>query len=149
VLVRRAVFDSTGRFDDRFALTGGEDLQFFRRARSLGARIVWADEASVEEWVPASRANLRWLLNRAYRGGTTLGQVDRDRPDVFIARPMRVLRGLGRVVQGALLTPVALVALRDRHVRLVRALQLIWRGTGMITGVLGRRYEEYRVTHPV
>ncbi len=148
VLVRRAVFDTTGRFDDRFALTGGEDLQFFRRARSLGARIVWADDASVEEWVPASRANVAWLLRRAYRGGTTLGQVDRDRSDVLIARPSRVVRGLGRVVQGTLLTPVALIAPR-RHVRLVRALQLICRGAGMIAGVLGRRYEEYRVTHPV
>jgi succinoglycan biosynthesis protein ExoM len=149
VLVRRAVFDTTGRFDNRFALTGGEDLQFFRRARQQGARIVWADDASVEEWVPTSRTNVGWLLRRAYRGGTTLGQVDRDRPDVWIARPARVLRGAGRMVQGVLFTAVALVALRDRRVRLVRALQLIWRGAGMIAGVMGGRYEEYRVTHPV
>lgn len=149
VLARRSVFETTGQFDDRFALTGGEDLQFFRRARSLGARIVWADDASVEEWVPSSRTNLGWLLRRAYRSGSTLGQVDRDRPDVLIARPSRVVRGFGRMVQGALLTPVALVAPRTRHVRLVRSLQLIWRGAGMIAGVLGGRYEEYRVTHPV
>jgi GT2 family glycosyltransferase len=149
VLARRAVFETTGRFDDRFALTGGEDLQFFRRARSLGARIVWADDASVEEWVPASRTNLGWLLRRAYRSGSTLGQVDRDHPDAMIARPARVVRGFGRMVQGVLLMPVALLALRNRHVRLVRALQLIWRGAGMIAGVLGGRYEEYRVTHPV
>jgi succinoglycan biosynthesis protein ExoM len=149
VLVRRAVFDATGRFDDRFALTGGEDLQFFRRAKATGARIVWANDASVEEWIPASRANLGWLLRRAYRSGATLGQVDRDRPDAIVARPMRVVRGLGRMVQGALLTPVALVSFRWRQVRLVRALQLIYRGAGMIAGVLGGRYEEYRVTHPV
>jgi hypothetical protein len=149
VLVRRAVFDTTGRFDDRFALTGGEDLQFFRRAKANGARIVWANDASVEEWIPASRANLGWLLRRAYRSGATLGQVDRDRPDAIVARPMRVLRGFGRMVQGALVTPLALLSLRGRQVRLVRALQLIWRGAGMIAGVLGGRYEEYRVTHTV
>lgn len=149
VLVRRAVFDKTGRFDDRFALTGGEDLQFFRRAKANGARIVWANDASVEEWIPASRANLGWLLRRTYRNGATLGQVDRDRPDVLIALPVRIVRGLGRMVQGVLLMPVALLSRRDRQVRLVQALQLIWRGAGMITGALGGRYEEYRVTHPV
>jgi succinoglycan biosynthesis protein ExoM len=149
VLVRRSVFEKTGRFDDRFALTGGEDLQFFRRAKANGARIVWANDASVEEWIPASRANFGWLLRRAYRAGATHGQVDRDRPDVLVAVPMRIVRGMGRMAQGILLTPVALLSPRDRQVRLVRALMLIWRGAGMITGVLGGRYEEYRVTHPV
>jgi succinoglycan biosynthesis protein ExoM len=149
VLARRSVFENTGKFDDRFALTGGEDLQFFKRAKSLGARIVWADDASVEEWVPASRTNLGWLLRRAYRSGSTLGQVDRDRRDAFVARPARVVRGLGRMAQGALLTPVALLSLRNRDVRMVRALQLVWRGAGMVAGVFGGRYEEYRVTHPV
>lgn len=149
VLVRRAVFEATGRFDDRFALTGGEDLQFFRRAKANGARIVWANDASVEEWIPASRANLGWLLRRAYRSGATLGQVDRDRRDALVARPMRVVRGLGRMAQGAVLTPFALISPRDRQVRLVRALQLIYRGAGMVAGVMGGRYEEYRVTHRV
>ncbi|HZS62749.1 MAG TPA: glycosyltransferase [Gemmatimonadaceae bacterium] len=149
VLVRRTVFEKTGRFDDRFALTGGEDLQFFRRVKADGARIVFANDAAVEEWIPESRANMGWLLRRAYRSGATLGQVDRDRPDALIARPMRVVRGLGRLTQGVLLTLVALVAWRDRQVRLVRALQLIYRGVGMVAGVLGGRYEEYRVTHKV
>lgn len=149
VLVRRSVFEKTGSFDNRFALTGGEDLQFFRRVKADGARIVWANDAAVEEWIPASRANVGWLLRRAYRSGATLGQVDRDRPDALVARPMRIVRGLGRATQGVLLTPVALVPWRGRQVRLVRALQLIWRGIGMVAGVLGGRYEEYRVTHRV
>lgn len=149
VLVRRSVFDRTGRFDDRFALTGGEDLEFFRRASQDGARIVWADDAPVEEWIPPSRANARWLLQRAYRAGATLGQVDRDRPDVLIARPMRLIRGAGRLAQGLLMAPAAIFVPRALTVRFVRALMMISRGTGMIAGVLGRRYEEYRKTHIV
>jgi succinoglycan biosynthesis protein ExoM len=147
-LIRPSVFESTGRFDDRFALTGGEDLQFFRRAAATGHRIVWADEARVDEWVPVSRANLRWLLRRAYRAGSTLGQLDRDRPDAVRARPARVARGAVRVMQGMLLAPVAAV-LPARRSRVARALLLMWRGAGMITGALGGRYEEYRVVHPV
>jgi len=149
VLARRAVFEATGRFDDRFALTGGEDLQFFRRARRLGHRIVWADDAVVREWVPASRVNVPWLLRRAYRAGSTLGLVDREQGDGPWARPARVVRGAGRLTQGVLLMPVAMLAPATRRVRVVRALMLVWRGAGMIAGVFGGRYEEYRVTHSV
>lgn len=148
VLVRRGVFERTGPFDDRFALTGGEDLQFFRRAAAAGNRIVWADDALVEEWVPLSRANLQWLLRRAFRSGSTLGQLDRDRPDAVWARPTRVARGAARVMQGVLMAPLAAVR-PARRARLAGALQLMWRGAGMIVGVMGGRYEEYRVVHRV
>jgi succinoglycan biosynthesis protein ExoM len=148
VLARRAVFDETGPFDDRFALTGGEDLEFFRRAVGRGFSVVWADGAPVEEWIPSSRTTLSWLLRRSYRGGTTLGLVDRDRQDVLRARGGRVVRGVGRMAQGVLFAPVAAVS-RRRSVRLVRAMQLVARGAGMVVGAFGGRYEEYRVTHRV
>jgi succinoglycan biosynthesis protein ExoM len=148
VLARRAVFDQTGSFDNRFALTGGEDLEFFRRAVARGFTVVWADGAPVEEWIPASRTTVAWLLKRSYRGGTTLGLVDRDRRDVLRARGGRVVRGTGRVVQGMLLAPLAAASAR-RSVKFVRALQIIARGLGMIVGAFGGRYEEYRVTHQV
>lgn len=147
-LIRRRVFETTGLFNARFALTGGSDLQFFRRAAAVGCRIVWADEARVDEWVPPSRANLRWLLRRAYRSGSTLGQIDRDRPDALRARVLRVARGAGRMAQGLVLTGVAAVS-GGRRVRTVAALMHVWKGAGMIAGVLGGRYEEYRVVHPV
>jgi glycosyltransferase involved in cell wall biosynthesis len=149
VLVRRAVIDAAGRFDDRFALTGGEDLEFFRRVRGLGYRIVWADDALIREWVPASRANMPWLLRRSYRAGNTLGQLDREQHGAAWTRVTRVVRGAGRFTQGLLLVPVAMLAPATRRVRVVRALALVWRGAGMITGVFGGRYEEYRISHPV
>jgi succinoglycan biosynthesis protein ExoM len=148
VLARRAVFEETGPFDNRFALTGGEDLEFFRRAVARGFTVVWADGAPVEEWIPASRTTLGWLLRRSFRGGTTLGLVDRDRRDVLRARGGRVVRGIGRMVQGMLLAPLAAASAR-RSVRFVRAMQLIARGAGMVVGAFGGRYEEYRVTHQV
>jgi glycosyltransferase involved in cell wall biosynthesis len=148
VLARRAVFVETGPFDNRFALTGGEDLEFFRRAAARGFSIVWADDAPVQEWIPASRTTAEWLLRRSYRGGTTLGLVDRDRTDVLRARGGRIVRGAGRLVQGLLLTPIAALSPR-RSVRLIRAMQLVCRGAGMIVGAFGGRYEEYRVTHRV
>jgi hypothetical protein len=52
------------------------------------------------------------------------------------------------MVQGLVVAPIALVAPR-RRVQLVRAMQLVSRGAGMIVGAFGGRYEEYRVTHQV
>ena len=46
VLIRMEVFHRIGLFDDRFALTGGEDMDFFVRLYESGGLIFWADEAS-------------------------------------------------------------------------------------------------------
>jgi GT2 family glycosyltransferase len=59
------------RFRDEFNLTGGEDTFFFEEARRKGAVISWAAEARIREEFPASRANLRWFLQRRYRHGST------------------------------------------------------------------------------
>ncbi|MGH7820010.1 MAG: glycosyltransferase family 2 protein, partial [Candidatus Binatia bacterium] len=65
-------------FDVRFALTGGEDVHFFRRLREAGRRIHWADEAEVVEWIPASRACANWLTRRMYRVGTSTALAELD-----------------------------------------------------------------------
>lgn len=58
-------------FDLAYASSGGEDVAFFLRLSSLGARYVWCDEAPVYESVPANRVAPRWLLRRAFAGGKT------------------------------------------------------------------------------
>ena len=62
VLVRTAALAGMDTlFDERMALTGGSDAEFFRRFARTGHRIVWADEALVFEWVPATRSRLRCI----------------------------------------------------------------------------------------
>ncbi len=56
-------------FDPNYGLTGGEDGDLLGRLVQQGARIVWCDEAIVQEPVEASRLSLRWLLLRSLRGG--------------------------------------------------------------------------------
>lgn len=52
--------------------TGGEDVDFFRRMTQHGHKFVWCKEAAVNEWVPASRCNRRYLLGRALLRGTNV-----------------------------------------------------------------------------
>jgi len=43
---------------------GGEDIDFFQRAHSRGCKIVWCEDARVEETVPESRMQLERVLER-------------------------------------------------------------------------------------
>jgi succinoglycan biosynthesis protein ExoM len=69
VLVRRSVLDQVeGPFLREFG-SGGEDVDFFRRATGLGKVFVWCGEATVYEVVPPERTSLAFQLRRALLRG--------------------------------------------------------------------------------
>ena len=145
VLVRTGVLtEQPGPFAPQFALSGAEDTHLFMRLQRLGARMVWADEAVVDERVPKTRLNVRWLLQRAYRGGNGFARCELDvRPGARV-RWTRALKGAARVAQG-----VALLAVAPAYglCGLVDASARVCLGLGMLTGVLGYGYDEYRQVH--
>ena len=71
VLMSRRLVAAVGKFDVRFAKTGGEDSLFFARAQAQAFKMVWCDEATVDETVPIARMNQKWILRRAFLGGRT------------------------------------------------------------------------------
>ncbi|MFZ0962216.1 MAG: glycosyltransferase family 2 protein [Terriglobia bacterium] len=144
-LIRMEVFDRIGLFDDRFALTGGEDTDFFARLYESGGLIAWADEAIVDEWVPASRSNLRYILQRAYRAGNFIAF--RTYPSQsFRQSLMYAFRGLLRGMKGLCLLLASVTRSRSE---VVKALQRVSHGAGLIAGASGMRYEQYRSVHSV
>jgi succinoglycan biosynthesis protein ExoM len=73
-LIRRQAIENEGlRFRLELGRTGGEDEDFFNRLRNAGGRIGFAPLAVAYETIPASRANLCWLLRRSFRFGQTYG----------------------------------------------------------------------------
>jgi len=54
-------------FDAKFALSGGEDYEFFKWLEEKGGRVIWCDSAIVWEEVPLSRQTVRYMLLRSYR----------------------------------------------------------------------------------
>jgi GT2 family glycosyltransferase len=146
VLVKTSMFDEMGgRFDEELGLTGGEDTLLFARAHEAGYKLVWADEAVAYEWTPASRANARWLLRRAFRLGNSRSVYENRANAGSAALVVRIAKGCGRVVQGLLLflpsLPLSLVVGRQS---MMKALVLVFRGAGMLAGVARIRFEEYR-----
>jgi hypothetical protein len=142
VLMTRSMLDAQLEwFRHEFALTGGEDTEFFGRVKAAGARIVWADEALAYEWVPPSRMNARWLMQRAYRKGNTTARCEVGRG---AGRMAMVIGGVARLLVAFALLPFA--ATRGRA-GVVRMLQRLQRGAGMLAGSLGHVFAEYSVVH--
>ena len=73
ILLRRSAFDliPAPYFDPGFALSGGEDKDFFTRLKIAGACFAWADEAVVHAEMPLTRSNARWAIQRAFRVGNS------------------------------------------------------------------------------
>ena len=148
VLMRGSMLREVGlSFDPRLALTGGEDSHFFRRLGAAGKCIVWADEAVVIEMTPASRARVGWLLRRAFRSGSTMAFIELDLAQSLAAQAWRFAVV---VAKGATWKMIGLVVLvgglaLGKHVA-VRGLSYVAYGTGLLAGLLGARYQEYRHT---
>jgi succinoglycan biosynthesis protein ExoM len=127
-------------FDPAFGLSGGSDGLFFSRCRREGARLVWANEAVVEEWVPERRASAEWLLRRAFREGNAALYCERAQPAELRQSGRQVLRGCARLAFGlgrALLVPMA------GRAALLRSARHFAYAAGTLSALTGYRYYEY------
>ena len=145
VLLDRRVFDDRPTpFDARFGLSGGDDTHFFAELHEAGYSMHWCDRAIVHESIPVSRVDERWLLKRQYRRGQTLSLSLR----ILDPRASRYVRRLGKAAIEAAsgLGIVVTSAWRGRAV-LVQGLERLAFSAGLVTGLAGRRYDEYTQTH--
>jgi succinoglycan biosynthesis protein ExoM len=70
VLLKKSIFDERKiLFDPNYA-TGGEDVDFFKRAADAGCKFFWCEEAAAYELVPSDRLKKSYYLNRALLQGT-------------------------------------------------------------------------------
>ena len=145
LLLTRAAVESvaTPWFDPAFALTGGEDRDFFIRLHAAGASFAWSDEALAHTFVPASRANLKWALARAYSiGNSDMRVFLKYAPDL-----RGWLRELSKIAAALLLSPLLFAILVFDANRRTNALRRMYRAAGKINALFGRQYNEYSVIH--
>jgi succinoglycan biosynthesis protein ExoM len=138
--VRRGLFEAR-RFDAAFGRSGGEDSELFGRCLRAGARLRWCDEAVVYEHVPAERQRLRWLAQRAWRGGVVATQLARRDHPGAAADGLRAARALLAL---ALFSAAALAALCRGRVAAARAALRACTQAGHLFALCGGAYEEYR-----
>jgi GT2 family glycosyltransferase len=145
LLLTRACLESLTApwFDPAFALTGGEDRDFFVRLQRAGKRFAWADEAIAHGEVPAIRLSLRWVLARAYGvGNSDMRVILKHWPGTG-----RLAREWAKIAGAVLLSPVLFVILAAKPNRRFDALALLFRAAGKASAMFGRHYDAYSVTH--
>lgn len=134
------------RFDERFGLSGGSDTVFVRQLVRAAGPLVWCDEATVTDVVPADRCTRNWVTRRAFRMGNScsrtalvleghlLGRL-RCRLTLTGAGSARIAGGLTRHVLGLVSGDLG---------RRARGVRTLLRGAGMVLGAYGYTYMEYR-----
>lgn len=145
LLLRRTVLEEMGApwFDPDFALSGGEDQEFFTRLARAGKRFAWVDEAIAYGDVPDSRANLSWLLKRAYSvGNSDMRVLMKHQPGGAV-----LARESVKILAALLLSPPLAVILAFSPNRRAVPLQKLFRAAGKLTAMFGARYNEYAVVH--
>ncbi|HEV2651264.1 MAG TPA: glycosyltransferase [Rhizomicrobium sp.] len=130
-------------FDPAFALTGGEDHDFFVRLKRAGARFAWCDEAVARGAVAATRTSLRWALTRAYGVGNSDMRVFLKYSPTLTERMLEVTRTAGALVLSPVLALLHVFSVAKRADDLRR----LARAVGKTTALLGFHYNAYSVTH--
>lgn len=136
----KSILASGIRFDERLALSGGEDSLFFRSLTEAGCSLIWVNEAIVFEHVSEERMTVQWLLQRAFRVGTATSFRDRVLAPKLSTILIRFLKGLGRLIQGIALLPFAVTKGASG---LVASARFISYGLGVLIGLFGVLRLEY------
>lgn len=142
--VRRACLEELAKpcFDPAFALTGGEDKDFFTRLKLMGKTFAWSDEAVCYAYVPASRANLRWALRRSYRVGNSDLRII-----IKHERRTAILREVAKVAGVFAMFPVVFLASLPFAERRAEPLCKLYRAAGKVAALFGSHYDEYATIH--
>lgn len=140
-LVKRSLLQSyDGPFDPAYGLTGGSDSAIFRKAAKDGAKLIWCNEATVEEFVPKERMTFRFLRKRAYRGGQSYARIFLA-DAAFVSKILWFFKRLFYTGGIMLMIPVMSIFGSKRLLWAVRKLYL---NIGQLSVISGRYFYEYR-----
>jgi succinoglycan biosynthesis protein ExoM len=151
VLFSASLIQSQGmglRFDEAMALSGGEDTDFFLRAKLGGAKIVYSDKPGVFEEVPPERLTFTRQMRLAYRTGSNDVYIKSKLyggTRIFIRRLpqicLRLIRGVLEIALAPFFAPFSLGLFKQT------ALEGGWKlfkSLGVLAGLAGSRPGAYR-----
>lgn len=145
--VKKLCSDWNMRFDERLNFVGSSDILFFNQAHKKGAKIIWANEAVVEEIIPESRASKEWLLQRSYRIGNTMSV----RLKIQNPSPIAYIKGIGYAISETftyLTYAAGIKKLQHPEIQHTKQMHHLNIARGIINGFFGKSvFEEYKQHH--
>jgi glycosyltransferase involved in cell wall biosynthesis len=130
-------------FDERMALTGGSDTEFFHRFTKDGGVICWCNEARVCEHVPESRMTIYWLCRRYFRRGSSDMKFWRLNHSFLYT----FFWGWRRAVYNFCRHFVCLLAVGKTKRYYIEHLVCLMKTVGLLSGIFGFSYLEYAERH--
>lgn len=109
----------------------GEDRHFFRLIAHAGGRLVWADDAIVQEWIPAERATARRLIARMYHIARSTTRTEVSLHAGIFRRLLQLAKGIVWLAIGIVSLPAGVLARRWA----VHALRWLAYGMGLLRGL--------------
>lgn len=128
------------KFNPVFNFMGSSDTFFFHQAYLKGAKIIWVDEARVQERVPKNRLTAKWIIQRAFRMGVTDFEMKKQ-----LGAYVSIVTSLFRhIIYFLLFSLLSILSLPfDRSASLKLSLQVV-KAAGFIYKMAGCTYLEYR-----
>jgi glycosyltransferase involved in cell wall biosynthesis len=144
LVVRRAVFDAMARpwFQPDYGLAGGEDDDFFLRARDEQQTLAFSPRAVVTEFIPASRATRQFVGRRVFAQGASWTHVRSRRRPIGWSYQKEAAKILAGFAVGA--AGYAFLFWSPNH-RLAAKCRIL-RAAGKVNGLMGNLVEVYRAT---
>jgi succinoglycan biosynthesis protein ExoM len=134
------------RFSERFALTGGEDTDFFARAYDAGAKIAHSNKPLVFEHWSVERCSYMAQVSRSFHASVN----DIRRHGGFRSAGRAAIKAVGSAIMGVLLFIRAILCVPISRTRFkkeaLRGGKRIAAAAGRIAALTGYRAEPYRRT---
>lgn len=132
------------RFNEAFALTGGEDTDFFVRAKDSGVCIVHSNKPRVFEYWTRERCSYFWQASRSFNTNLCNTRIQRLRGSAMqelIKAGKTILGGFMAFVQALFVAPLSPSRFKKQALRGGKRLAA---AAGRIVGLAGYQIEPYR-----
>ena len=126
-------------FDTRFNIIGNGDSYFGIQILKKGAKIFWAADALVYETIPESRANIKWLIKRIYRGASAFTYILKLEKE-YLKLIKKILVSLIYIISGIGALILMILPIKKRYWGILTLTE----GIGGLTGLVNLLYKEYK-----
>jgi succinoglycan biosynthesis protein ExoM len=132
-----------GPFDTDYRLMTGEDGDLLCRMANKGVKIIWCDDAIVNEPVEPKRLSLQWILMRALSGGQEFARSSLDGTYGKVTAIKRIQLFAKSLLQLFAALGLACITLPLGRHRAAHWLMRAWANIGKLSVFWGWKYEAY------
>lgn len=133
VLMKKEIILSQ-KFDEKYALSGGEDTKFFMNLNKKGKKIVYAKNAVIYEKLDENRLKFSYILHRAFRDSVNYVSIQKE---VYNVSDIKViLKAIIKMIAYLIYSPISLLG---GYKEIVKTIIKVVSAYGNIYGIITKK----------